>query len=60
MKIHELKILPQYFNDVQDGSKNFEIRKNDRGFAVGDKIILKEYIQSTERTFEGEKPVVKY
>jgi phosphoribosyl-ATP pyrophosphohydrolase len=43
MKTHELKILPQYFNDIQDGSKTFEIRKNDRGFEVGDKIILKEF-----------------
>jgi phosphoribosyl-ATP pyrophosphohydrolase len=43
MKIHELKILPQYFNAVQDGSKTFEIRKNDRKFEVGDKIVLKEF-----------------
>lgn len=44
MKIHELKILPQYFEKVLDGSKTFELRKDDRGFEVGDKLILKEYI----------------
>ncbi|HGS9341836.1 TPA: DUF3850 domain-containing protein, partial [Clostridioides difficile] len=28
--IHELKILPQYFKEVVNGNKNFEVRKNDR------------------------------
>jgi len=40
---HELKILPQYFKSVKDGSKPFEIRKNDRDYKVGDTLILKEY-----------------
>lgn len=40
---HELKILPQYFKSVQDGSKSFEFRKDDRGFEVGDTLILKEW-----------------
>lgn len=43
MKIHELKILPQYFEKVLDGSKTFELRKNDRGYEVGDILILKEF-----------------
>ena len=43
MKTHELKILPKYFGDVADGAKNFEIRRNDRDFEVGDILILKEY-----------------
>ncbi len=43
MKTHELKILPEYFEDVTKGTKNFELRRNDRDFAVGDKLILKEY-----------------
>lgn len=41
--IHELKILPQYYCRVKDGSKTFEVRKNDRGFQSGDTVILKEY-----------------
>lgn len=43
MKIHELKISPKYFGDVYEGKKNFEIRKDDRDFKVGDLITLREY-----------------
>ena len=41
--IHELKILPKWFADVLTGKKNFEIRRNDRDFKVGDYLLLKEY-----------------
>lgn len=41
--IHELKILPQYFKDVQTGKKGFEVRKFDRPFHVGDLLALNEY-----------------
>ena len=40
---HELKILPKWFEDVASGKKNFELRKNDRDFHVGDKLILREW-----------------
>lgn len=45
MKIHELKILPEYFDAVISGRKRFEIRKNDRDYKVGDQLILKEWSQ---------------
>lgn len=41
--VHQLKILPKWFEDVAAGKKNFEIRKNDRNFKVGDILILEEY-----------------
>lgn len=40
---HELKILPKWFEDVQEGRKNFEIRRNDRDFKEGDYLLLKEW-----------------
>ncbi len=42
MTTHTLKILPQYFEPVLDGSKTFEIRLDDRGFQKGDAIMLRE------------------
>jgi hypothetical protein len=42
-KLHELKILPNYFEDVMGGVKTFELRKYDRDYEVGDMITLKEW-----------------
>ena len=44
-KTHELKIMPKYFDAIINGYKNFEIRKNDRGFKPNDILILREYDQ---------------
>lgn len=40
---HELKIWPQFYGRVADGSKTFEVRFNDRGYQPGDIVILKEW-----------------
>lgn len=40
---HELKIWPQYYARVADGSKTFEVRNNDRAFQMGDTVVLREY-----------------
>ena len=42
--IHELKTIPVYFNAVKNGSKPFEVRKNDRDFREDDILLLREYI----------------
>lgn len=42
-KTHELKTWPEYFKDVWNNTKNFEIRKNDRHYRAGDMLILKEW-----------------
>ena len=41
--MHRLKIAPEYFEAQEKGIKNFEIRKNDRDFKVGDLIELAEF-----------------
>lgn len=41
--IHELKIEPKWFELVASGKKKFEIRYDDRGFKVGDALLLREY-----------------
>lgn len=50
--IHELKIKPQYYEDIKIGLKPFEIRKNDRDFKLGDILILNEY-DSGAGTYSG-------
>lgn len=37
-KTHLLKLKLEYWDDVESGAKNFEVRKNDRGFKVGDLV----------------------
>lgn len=37
-KTHKLKILETFADDVCIGNKNFEIRKNNRGYQKGDTI----------------------
>lgn len=46
MKIHELKTDPDVFDAVSRGEKTFEIRRDDRGFEVGDKLILKKTVHT--------------
>lgn len=40
---HELKTWPLYFEAVANGSKTFEIRKNDRDFKADDVLVMCEY-----------------
>lgn len=43
MDKHELKIMPEYFQAVWNGTKTFEVRRNDRNFKVGDMLVLLEW-----------------
>lgn len=41
MRIHDLKIMDEFADDVYSGEKPFEIRENDRGYQKGDRINFK-------------------
>ena len=57
--IHELKTYPKYFNETLKGNKPFECRLNDRGFQIGDTVILREWdnIKYSGREIKGK---IKY
>lgn len=38
--IHELKVDPAMWDRLADGSKTFELRRDDRGFQAGDELVL--------------------
>ena len=39
---HDLKCLHDFFEQVWIGDKTFELRKDDRGYQVGDTLLLRE------------------
>jgi hypothetical protein len=43
MTTHELKIWPEFFQAIERGQKTFDVRFNDRGFASGDVLDLREW-----------------
>ena len=43
MSIIRKKILPEYFEAVQENRKKFELRKDDDNIQVGDEIMLEEW-----------------
>ena len=58
MTIHELKCWPEGFQALIDGRKPFEVRKDDRGFQVGDTLHLREY-QPVSDTYTGRETDVR-
>ncbi len=52
MSKHQLKVLPEFFEGLISGLKTFELRKNDRGYAVGDTLVLREW-DAALRMFTG-------
>lgn len=44
MRVHDIKILKEYFDAKLAGLKPWEIRKDDRGYEVGDWLRLREIV----------------
>lgn len=40
---HDLKAWPEFFNALADGSKPFEVRRDDRGYQPGDTLTIRHY-----------------
>ena len=59
-KLHELKIIPEFFHAIMFEGKNFEIRINDRDFEVGDQILLREWDVLCSYTGNYIKARIKY
>jgi len=58
MAAHFLKIYPEYLNQIIEGKKTFEFRKNDRNYCVGDVLFLKEWLQD-KKVYTGRSIQVK-
>ncbi|TDQ22771.1 DUF3850 domain-containing protein [Tenacibaculum caenipelagi] len=58
MKIHNLKILPIHFYQVENRFKKVELRKNDRDYKDGDTLCLEEWCPYTEQ-YTGKECNVK-
>lgn len=42
-KVHQIRLAKPYFDDVVNGIKTFELRKNDRGYKKGDILEMMEF-----------------
>lgn len=58
--LHALKTVQPYFDAVRKNEKNFELRKNDRPFKVGDEIVLQEYSEENGYTGEEQRRIISY
>jgi hypothetical protein len=57
-QMHDLKIWPHFFSDVLNGTKTFELRRNDRNFECGDDLLLREWNPET-REYTG-REIIKH
>jgi hypothetical protein len=51
---HALKTWPEYFSAIEQGTKTFELRKDDRPFQIGDKLLLQEWEPASKAYTGGE------
>lgn len=53
------KVLPEYFQDILDGKKKYELRLNDFVIEPGDILILEEYTSADHDTRQATGRVLK-
>jgi hypothetical protein len=58
MKVHTVKSWPQFFKPILEGSRTHELRKNDRGYEIGDRLELREFMPETQ-TYSGRRCIVE-
>jgi hypothetical protein len=52
-KVHHVKSWPQYFGPIKNGQRTHDLRRNDRGFQVGDAMVLEEFDPQAQK-YTGE------
>ena len=55
---HEIKLGEQSFDDALSGRKDFELRKNDHDYRVGDTLELVEYMDGQETGRRCRKEII--
>ncbi|WP_148716827.1 DUF3850 domain-containing protein [Chitinolyticbacter meiyuanensis] len=59
MKTHDLKIRPVWFRLQREGLKPFEVRRDDRDFQVGDRLLLREITEGLMPEYTGQTLLVE-
>lgn len=59
MTEHYIKITPHFLERIEDWQKTFEVRKNDRDYQTGDRIILQPFNQLTQQYTGGNEVACK-
>ena len=54
-RAHVLKTHPRHLDAVARGDKTFEVRRDDRGYQVGDTLILRAYTPHERNAWCGVK-----
>jgi len=61
---HEIKINSDFADAVLSGEKNFELRKNDRGYQKGDSVVFRvvdrDGVEMTEHALHGAEYNITY
>jgi hypothetical protein len=55
--IYELRCWPEHFKAISEGRKTFDVRRDDRGFKVGDVVTFHAWDPSSGAYVAGEDPI---